>query len=306
MNTQKYVAYYRVSTKKQGKSGLGLESQKSQVLAFVKMKQGELIGEFTDVQSGKFDESVRTELKKAINLAGKEKATLIVAKQDRLGRDVSHINSLLKGKVQFISLDNLQGSGNELYALMLGVFAQVERKVINERTKKAIEVRRQRGDFSGENVNKLLANFGGENKMKEGREKGLVSMKESAKKRNEKVVSMINGLLKGNQNISYREIANKLNEFGETLPLSKKPYDVSSVARLYNKYIKGKNEYVKLDVSKGTTREQVKRDLKAFCKEMHAKGYKYSYIAKHLNNNKITTANGNKFYSQTIKRLIHE
>jgi predicted site-specific integrase-resolvase len=92
-NKGKFVAYYRVSTERQGVSGLGLEAQKKTVLDYLNGGKWELVGEYVEVISGKRED--RPELNKALALAKAQGATVIVAKMDRLGRKASHLLSML-------------------------------------------------------------------------------------------------------------------------------------------------------------------------------------------------------------------
>ena len=116
MQGQKYVAYYRVSTDKQGRSGLGLEAQRACVVARVHL--GHLIGEYTEVVSGRARRTKRPELAKAIEHAKKEGATLIVAKLDRMARSVSFLFDLRESGVKVEACDQ-----PEFNTLTLGIFA---------------------------------------------------------------------------------------------------------------------------------------------------------------------------------------
>lgn len=134
-----FVAYYRVSTKRQGVSGLGLEAQKQTVKDFV--KKNNIIAEFTEVETGKRDN--RTELKKAIEHAKKNNAKLIIAKLDRLSRNVSFIFQLRDANVDFVCCDL-----PDMNTLSIGIFAslaQYEREIISERTKKALKAKKAQG-----------------------------------------------------------------------------------------------------------------------------------------------------------------
>ena len=95
----KYVAYYRVSTAKQGKSGLGLEAQKEAVRTFIQ-KDGELIGEYVEVESGREDN--REELWKAIRFAKEQKARIVIARLDRFSRKVSFIAGIMDQGVSLV------------------------------------------------------------------------------------------------------------------------------------------------------------------------------------------------------------
>ena len=98
-----YIAYTRVSTKKQGNSGLGLEAQTTSVINFVN-GHGKLLATYTEVESGK--KSDRPELAKALSHARRSKAVLIVAKMDRLSRNVAFLSALMESTVEFQAVDN--------------------------------------------------------------------------------------------------------------------------------------------------------------------------------------------------------
>jgi len=136
-----YIAYYRVSTDKQGKSKLGLNSQQSTVQEYVNSNNGKILNEFIEVESGKSNN--RTQLAKAIQLATDVNAVLIIAKLDRLSRNISFIFALRESKVNFLALDI-----PDMNTLTIGIFstiAQYERELISERTKKALQEKKKQG-----------------------------------------------------------------------------------------------------------------------------------------------------------------
>ena len=98
-----FVAYYRVSTDKQGKSGLGLDAQRKAVVDYLNGGTWELAAEFTEIESGK--KSDRPELAMALAAAKRSKATLVIAKLDRLARNVHFISGLMETKVKFVAVD---------------------------------------------------------------------------------------------------------------------------------------------------------------------------------------------------------
>jgi DNA invertase Pin-like site-specific DNA recombinase len=100
----KFVAYYRVSTDKQGKSGLGLEAQRQAVENYLNGGSWKLIAEFTEVESGK--NSARPRLRAAQAACKKHKARLVIAKLDRLSRNVAFIANLLEAGTDFVAVDN--------------------------------------------------------------------------------------------------------------------------------------------------------------------------------------------------------
>ncbi|PDS75451.1 recombinase family protein [Rhizobium sp. L43] len=140
-----YVAYYRVSTQQQGKSGLGLEAQRRAVLDYTRCDP---LAEFTEVESGKRDD--RPELAKALALAAANKAVLVIAKLDRLSRDVHFISGLLKSGVPIKACD-MPNADNFQFHIMAAV-AEKEREMIADRTKVAIAAKRARGQEWGTNA----------------------------------------------------------------------------------------------------------------------------------------------------------
>lgn len=141
MNTENCVTYYRVSTKRQGESGLGLEAQKQSVLSFLQGSNWTLLREFVEIESGKQDQ--RPKLREALKLCRVTNSTLIVARLDRLSRNLSFLVSLKESGVCFLCADN--PNANELTIHLLSVLAQHERQVISERTKAALRAAKARG-----------------------------------------------------------------------------------------------------------------------------------------------------------------
>ena len=133
------VAYYRVSTKKQEDSGLGLEAQRTAVAAFAAAEGFTVVAEFTETETGKGSDALdrRPELKVALKAAKKAKASIAVAKLDRLSRDVHFISGLMAQKVPFI----VSALGKNVDPFMLHIYAAVaqqEREMISRRTKEAL------------------------------------------------------------------------------------------------------------------------------------------------------------------------
>jgi DNA invertase Pin-like site-specific DNA recombinase len=141
----KFVAYFRVSTDKQGKSGLGLEAQRQAVQQYLNGGQWSLIGEFTEIESGKRNE--RPELEKALVACKRNKAKLVIAKLDRLSRNLAFIATLMDSGVEFIAVDNPHA--NKLTVHILAAVAQHEREMIAQRTKDALQAAKSRGVVLG-------------------------------------------------------------------------------------------------------------------------------------------------------------
>ncbi len=137
---KQFVAYYRVSSKQQGTSGLGLEAQQASVLAYIRRNGNRIIAEFTEVESGGRDD--RPELTQAINAAKQHSATLVIAKLDRLSRNVKFISELMDAKVKFVCCD--MPDATELTIHIFAAMAQHERTMISERTKAALDAKRER------------------------------------------------------------------------------------------------------------------------------------------------------------------
>jgi DNA invertase Pin-like site-specific DNA recombinase len=148
----KFVAYFRVSTAEQGKSGLGLEAQREAVAQYLNGGSWELIEAFTEVETGKGANALarRPQLKAALDYARKHKATLIFAKLDRLSRNVAFIATLMDAKgVDFVAVDNPHATRFTLH--ILAAVADHERVMISERTKAALAAAKARGQVLGAN-----------------------------------------------------------------------------------------------------------------------------------------------------------
>jgi DNA invertase Pin-like site-specific DNA recombinase len=138
-----FVAYYRVSTQRQGQSGLGLEAQRSAVMSHIGTR--ELVAEFTEIESGRKND--RPQLAQALALAKKHKAVLVIAKLDRLARNVHFISGLLESGVQFVAVD--MPEADRTFLQMAAVFAEWEARKISERTKSALKAAKERGTKLG-------------------------------------------------------------------------------------------------------------------------------------------------------------
>lgn len=136
-----YVAYYRVSTAKQGRSGLGLEAQKSAVQSFLTGNGGAVVAEYVEVESGR--KKGRQELQRAINHARVTRSKLIIAKLDRLARSVSFTAALMESGVEFVCCDLPQA--NRFTIHVMAALAEMEAEMISARTKAALAEAKKRG-----------------------------------------------------------------------------------------------------------------------------------------------------------------
>jgi len=193
MTEKKFIAYYRVSTDRQGVSGLGLEAQKKAVTDYLNGGENNLLAEYTEIESGK--SSRRPKLIEALESCKKHKATLVIAKLDRLGRNVAFISSLMESKVDFIAVDNPHA--NRLMLHMLAAFAEHEREQISKRTKEALAAAKKRGVVLGRYCKETLAD-------------------EIRKRADTFALSMVNTIeeMKEDGFITVRDITNELNKKG--------------------------------------------------------------------------------------------
>jgi DNA invertase Pin-like site-specific DNA recombinase len=139
------IAYYRVSTKKQGDSGLGLDGQRAAVDAYVRQTGATLKASYVEVESGKLAD--RPELAKALAHARRSKATLVVAKLDRLARNVEFLAKVMNSAVDFVACDN--PAANRLTLHILAAVAEAEAKAISDRTRAALQAAKARGTLLG-------------------------------------------------------------------------------------------------------------------------------------------------------------
>jgi DNA invertase Pin-like site-specific DNA recombinase len=177
----KFVAYFRVSTDRQGKSGLGLAAQRKSVLDYLDGGRWQLIAEFTEVESGK--RSDRPELEKALAACKKQKAKLVIAKLDRLSRNVAFIATLMDSGVEFVAVDNPHA--NKLTVHILAAVAQYEREIISARTSAALKAAKARG--------KRLGNP----RLSEARRQAALARKERADRRSANVLPVIREIQAG-------------------------------------------------------------------------------------------------------------
>jgi DNA invertase Pin-like site-specific DNA recombinase len=139
--TGKFVAYYRVSTTKQGINGLGMDAQRDAVARYLNGGDWKLIGEFAEVESGKRNN--RQEMEKAIALCRKEGATLLIAKLDRLARNAAFLLNLRDSGVDFIAVD--MPHADKFTVGIMALVAEKERDMISQRTRDGLAAARRRG-----------------------------------------------------------------------------------------------------------------------------------------------------------------
>lgn len=213
----KFVAYYRVSTERQGRSGLGLEAQRTAVTDYLNGGKWHLVAEFTEVETGKGRNALdrRPQLKAAIDACRKHKATLVIAKLDRLARNVAFIAGLMDSKVDLVAVDN--PNVNRMTLQILAAVAEDEARRISERTKAALQAAKARGTILGRHGREVLSK----------------ANSASAAAFAAKVAPRVKALqAKG---LTIRELTNELNQAGIPTPNGGK-WHVSSVHRLLQRF----------------------------------------------------------------------
>jgi DNA invertase Pin-like site-specific DNA recombinase len=191
----KIVTYTRVSTKRQGQSGLGLEAQEAAIQNYIQEQSADVVGGFVEIESGK--KSNRVELAKAIALAKKTKSKLVVAKLDRLARNLHFISGLLQSKVDFVALDFPEA--NTFTIQIMAALAEQEARLISERTKAALAAAKRRGVILGEHGRKLA-------------DENIASADKWAASISDSLLSVIASCRKK----TLQNVANKLNKKGIT------------------------------------------------------------------------------------------
>ena len=210
MASGQFVSYLRVSTARQGVSGLGLEAQREAVAGYLNGGKWSLVKEVVEVESGKRND--RPAIAEALRLCRLHRATLIIAKLDRLARNVHFISSLMESGVEFIAVDFPQA--NRLTVHILAAVAEHEATMISARTKAALTAAKARGVELG-------GMRGSMDRMAGMAAKGTVASiavrRDIAAKRNSDIIPVI-AEIRANGATSLRQIAAALNAQGLTTP----------------------------------------------------------------------------------------
>jgi DNA invertase Pin-like site-specific DNA recombinase len=208
MANGKFISYLRVSTSQQGKSGLGLEAQREAVAVFLNGGRWTLVEEVVEVESGK--RSDRPQLARALRLCRIHGAQLLVAKLDRLARNVAFISALMESGVKFVAVDAPEA--NTLTVHILASMAEYEAKAISARTKAALAAYKQRPDakpLGGDAGHQVKISAHAE----AGRLAGLAVRQKTAAKRAGDLLPVIEDLKAGGAT-SLRQTAEGLNQRG--------------------------------------------------------------------------------------------
>lgn len=198
--SSRFVSYARVSTAQQGRSGLGLEAQRAAVASYV-AGRGELLREFLEVETGKGADALdrRPELRAALVMCRKDRAVLLIAKLDRLARNVHFVTGLIESGVDFIAVD--MPNANKVMIQMHAVMSEYERDQISARTRAALQAAKARGIVLGA--------------------AGPANLRRNIKERQDNAAAFaerLRPLLTSMSGLSQREKAVRLNAMGVTTP----------------------------------------------------------------------------------------
>ena len=217
----KYIVYYRVSTKRQGQSGLGLEAQRTIVENY--LKNNTVINEFTEIETGK--SANRPQLNKALQACKENNATLCVAKLDRLARNLHFVTTLQAANVDFVCCD--MPTANKLTIHIIAAIAENEAALISQRTKAALAEKKKQGIKLGNPQNNGLTS--------QSIAKGMNVRQQNAlcNERNKQAGTLI--LSMRNNGAKWAEIVRQLNCNGFRTRRQCE-FDITTVKRLYQRY----------------------------------------------------------------------
>ncbi len=203
-NPQQFVTYYRVSTQRQGASGLGLDAQRQTVEQYLTRSAGAALASFTEVETGKGSNALekRPQLRLALETCKKAGATLLIAKLDRLARNVHFVSGLLETGVDFVAAD--MPNANKVMIQMYSVMAEWERDQISERTKAALAAAKARGVVLGATGPANLKTCNDERQQK-------------TREFSDRLRPVIDGMMA--QGLSRRGMAARLNDLGIKAPM---------------------------------------------------------------------------------------
>lgn len=203
---QQIIAYYRVSTSQQGKSGLGIEAQKAVVARFAEAEGMEIAGEHVEIETGKGSDALdrRPELNAALSAARRNKCPVVVAKLDRLSRDVHFISGLMSHRVPFIVAE-LGADADPFMLHLYAALAEKERSLIAQRTRAALLAAKARGVRLG-NPN-----------LDQARGKAVEATKAEAARNAQNILPLVRQI-QGAGATTLRQIADALNARGVATP----------------------------------------------------------------------------------------
>jgi DNA invertase Pin-like site-specific DNA recombinase len=217
-----FIAYYRVSTAKQGASGLGLEAQQKAVLDTLNGGNWKLQSSYTEIETGKNND--RPKLKEALQECRLTSATLIVAKLDRLARNLVFIGTLMESGVDFVACD--MPSANKLTIHILAAVAQAEAEAISHRTKVALAAAKARGTKLGGNRGKL-----NDETRKKACQRSAEVRQKRVRARQAELLPLIQ-TIRNNGALTFEQVAAELNRRNIDTPQKKGPWQAAQVYRI--------------------------------------------------------------------------
>ncbi|MHC4399440.1 MAG: recombinase family protein [Planctomycetota bacterium] len=284
----KIISYYRVSTKKQGLSGLGLEAQRTAVEAFVRQHDATIIAEYKEVETGK--KSDRPKLAEAIGHAKLARATLVVAKLDRLARNVAFTSALMESGVDFVACDNPHA--NRLTIHILAAVAEDEAMRISQRTKDAMAAAKARGVKLG---SARPGHWDGREHLRGWKKGAAVSAKVRTQRANEAYAFLLPRLRELRAaGETYEAIAEWLNELGHQTTAGQ-PFTSATVYRIMQR----------ADCMKPKRRKRLPVSLTAKMQRMRDAGRTCQEIATWLNDHGHTTGLGNAWSANSVHRKLN-
>lgn len=225
------IAYFRVSTVKQGQSGLGLEGQQAAVEAYARQTGSRILATYREVESGK--RADRPELSRALAHAKRSKATLVVAKLDRLARNVAFLSALMRSGVDFVATDNPHA--NKLTVHILAAVAEDEAERISARTRAALQAAKVRGVQLGSSRPGHWV--GREQARIDGLAKGRILSAKVISAQADEAYSDLAPTMKEwrTEGLALQAIAKRLNDEGQTTR-RRRPWNPIQVSRVLDRY----------------------------------------------------------------------
>ena len=228
-HSNRFVVYYRVSTQKQGQSGLGLHAQKAAAEAYVKERGGEIIGEYEEIETGK--NCQRQEILKAIMHANRSFATLLIAKLDRLARNVWFTSTLMESGIDFVACDSPQASRLTIH--ILAAVAEEEARLVSERTRNALAAYKARGGVLGPATFRNRQDW--KAKQEQSRQRATQRNSELSFVAYDEIRPIVQNLR--GQGLSFQAIADSLNEQGFRTRLTGSEWSKTQVKRLVDRLL---------------------------------------------------------------------
>jgi DNA invertase Pin-like site-specific DNA recombinase len=294
MTAQQYVAYYRVSTERQGFSGLGLEAQRAAVQQFLAKTPGKLVAEFSEIKSG--SRGLRPQLAEALRVCRMRRAVLLIARLDRLARNVALISSLMDSDLEFVAVDFPQATRLTLH--VLAAIAEYESGIISERLKAAFAAAKARGV-------KLGGPRGKSSDMSVAVAASVAARRIKTKARAMDLAPIVWDLKAKGRSIG--EIADEFNRQRIETPNKRKWHSsgVQRILRLTASEFRSLAETAKTLPRPQSRRAQVRAEaLAPLVWELTRRGMSLTSIAEELNRREVATPRAAKWRNSTVLNIL--